>query len=84
MENISVFKNFVNEIGARTLSEIVLGIRSSHYKEAVFQIRKAVESGNKEEADKLKKGLLAFTVSGEYAGGRKKDFLKAYNPYVIL
>jgi hypothetical protein len=84
MENISVFKNFIKEIGVRTLSEIVSGIRGVHYKEAIFQIRKSVERGEKEEVDKLKKGLLAFTVSGEFSGGRKMEFLKRYNPFVIL
>ncbi|MFK7808365.1 MAG: BT4734/BF3469 family protein [Saprospiraceae bacterium] len=84
MNNISVFKNFTKEIGCRTLSQIVLGVRGTHYKEAVFQIRKAIEQGDKEAADKLKKGLLAFTVSGAFSGGRRMEFLQVYNPFVIL
>jgi hypothetical protein len=84
MEKISVFKNFTREVAVRTLSEIVQGVRGTHYKEAVFKIREAVERGDKEEADKLKKKLLAFTVSGEFSGGRKMEFLKKYNPFVIL
>jgi hypothetical protein len=84
VENISLFKSFIKDVGTRTLSEIVSGIRGAHYKEAVFQIRKAVGRGDKEEANKLKKGLLGFTVSGEFSGGRRMEFLKEYNPFVIL
>ena len=68
----------------RTLSQIVTGIRGNHYKEAIFQISKAVGRGDKEETDKLKKGLLGFTVSGEFSGGRRMEFLKKYNPFVIF
>jgi len=84
MENISLFKNFIKEIGTRTLAQIVEGIKGDHYKESILKIRGFVESGDKEKVDRLKKGLVAFTVSGKFAGGRKMSFLKTYNPLVIL
>ena len=84
MKNISLFKNFTKEIGSRTLSQIVEEIRGDHYKEPVLKIRELVKSGNPEEVSRLKKGLVAFTVSGLFEGGRKMSFLKIYNPFVIL
>lgn len=68
MENISLFKNFTKEIGRRCLSQIVQGIRGVHYKEIIFKIRKAIENNQKEEADRMKKTLLGFTVSGMFEG----------------
>jgi len=84
MKNISLFKNFITEIGDRTLAQIVEGIKGDHYKESILKIRRLVESGNKKKVDQLKKGLVAFTVSGKFEGGRKMSFLKTYNPLVIL
>ena len=84
MKYISQFKNFINEIGAKTLSEIVNDIRGDYFKEPVLKIQRLVKSGEKEKADKLKKGLIAFTVSGKFEGGRKLSFLKTYNPFVIF
>ena len=43
-----------------------------------------MENNDKEKADKLKKKLVAFTVSGMFEGGRRLSFLKNYNPFVIL
>ena len=84
MKYISLFKNFTKEIGHRTLAQIVDEIRGSHYREPILNIRKLVNDGNKEKADQLKKGLVAFTVSGIFKGGRKLSFLRIYNPFVIL
>ncbi len=84
MYNISVFKKIVKNEGVRTLPKIVTGIRGRHFSKVVTQIRKAVERGDKEETAKLKKDLLGFTVSGEFSGGRRMEFLKEYNPLVVL
>ena len=81
---ISLFKNFTEEVGNRTLPEIIEGIRGDHYRSSVLNIRALVESGHQEKANQLKKGLVAFTVSGLFEGGRKMSFLKSYNPMVIL
>jgi len=84
MKYISLFKNFTKEIGSRTLSEIIDGIRGDHYKESISKIRELVDLGDQEKVDRLKKRLVAFTVSGLFEGGRKMDYLKTYNPFVIL
>ena len=84
MKKISLFKNFTQEIGSRTLPEIVEEIRGDHYKKSILKIRELVKSGDEETVSRLKKGLVAFTVSGLFEGGRKMSFLKSYNPFVIL
>lgn len=84
MNDISLFKNFTKEIGSRTLAQIVNGIQGGHYKESVLEIQNLISIGEKEQANKLKKGLVAFTISGLFEGGRKLSFLKVYNPFVIL
>ena len=84
MRNISLFKNFTKEIGSRTLAQIIDGIRGDHYKESITKIRELVDLGDQEKVDRLKKRLVAFTVSGLFEGGRKMDYLKTYNPFVIL
>jgi len=82
--NISLFKNFTKGIGSRTLPQIVEEIRGDRYKDAISKIRKLVENGDSEKVSRLKKSLVAFTVSGLFEGGRKMSFLKTYNPFVIL
>ncbi len=84
MNNISLFKNFTKEVGQRSLTQIVDGIRGDHYRESVLRIRELVKAKDKKKANQLKKGLVAFTVSGLFEGGRKMPFLKTYNPFVIL
>ena len=84
MKNITLFKNFTTVLGRRTLAEVVDGIRSDHYKKSILKIRELVELEDQEQVDRLKKGLVAFTVSGMFIGGRKMSFLQTYNPYVIL
>ena len=84
MKYISLFKNFTKEVGNRTLTQIVNGIRGDHYRQSILKIRALIQSGHKGKANQLKKELVAFTVSGLFEGGRKIRFLKTYNPFVIL
>ena len=84
MKKISLFKNFTKEISSKTLSEVVEEIRGDRYRESVLKIRERVKSGDEETVSRLKKGMVAFTVSGLFEGGRKMSFLKTYNPFVIL
>ena len=84
MKNISLFKSFTKDVGRKTLPEIVEEIRGNQYKESVLKIRELVEKNDSENVSRLKKKLIAFTVSGLFEGGRKMSFLKSYNPFVIL
>ena len=84
MRNISLFENFIKEVGSLSLAKIIEQIRGSKYKEPVSEIRKLVERGDYERAGRIKKGIYAFTASGLFSGGPKMNFLKTYNPFVIL
>lgn len=84
MYKITVFKNFVQILGNRTLAKIINAIQIGVYQDEVLAIRRMVERGDKKGADEIKKQLLAFTVSGCFEGGRTLEKLKAYNPFVIL
>ena len=84
MKNISLFENFIKEVGSLSLAKIIEQIRGNKYKKSVSEIRKLVEIGDMERAKQVKKTLVAFTVSGLFEGGPKMDFLKTYNPFVIL
>ncbi len=84
MKNISLFKNFITEIGSLSLAQIIKEIRGNDHKTTVLKIRKLIEVGDQEKANELKKKLVAFTVSGLFEGGPRMIFLKTYNPFVVL
>ena len=84
MTQISIFKNFVKKVGDRELENVIEVIRKGVFKGNVLAIRKAKEVGDKDLKDRLKKGLLAFTVSGIFEGGRTLKQLKSYVPLMVL
>ena len=84
MRKISVFENFIKELGSQSLAQIIKEIKGKRHKAAVLKIRKLVSIGDQEKADQLKKELVTFTVSGLFEGGPRMVFLKTYNPFVIL
>jgi len=84
MERITIFQKFTKIIGQRTLAQIIEAIRIGAYKKEINKIRKAIQRGDKESADQMKKQLLGFTVSGHFDGGRRMEFLRQYYPYIIL
>ena len=84
METISIFKNFTKVVQSLPLPEIVDLIRGTTYQNRILNIRQAIEKGDQDLADKLKKSLIGFTVAGTFEGGRRLEFLKNYYPYIIL
>ncbi|MDG1432661.1 MAG: BT4734/BF3469 family protein, partial [Saprospiraceae bacterium] len=84
MKQITIFRHFTQVIGSRTLPEIVGAIQQGVYLEEVLAVRRAVQRGDRKVADETKKSLHAFTVSGQFEGGRTMERLKAYHPLVIL
>ena len=84
MKNISLFKNFITEIGSQSLDQIIEEIRGDRYKSPISKIRALVDIGDHKNANELKKELVTFTVSGLFGGGPKLTSLKIYNPFVIL
>ena len=84
MKQITIFRNFTQVIGSRTLPEILKAIQQGVYQEEVLAVRRAVQRGDRKVADETKKQLHAFTVSGRFEGGRTMERLTEYHPYVIL
>ncbi len=80
----SVFQGFNNPIELCTLSDIAKDIIRGKYRDEVEKIRTLTQQGLKEEADKLKKQLLAFTPSAAFVGGRKIDNIVIYTKFIVL
>ncbi|WNW01864.1 DUF3987 domain-containing protein [Tenacibaculum sp. HL-MS23] len=81
---VSVFKDFVNKVEDKPLEKILNDIKLGAYKTEISDIRNLLSNDNKQEADQLKKQLIAFTVSGTFNNGRSIDKINAYSKYVIL
>lgn len=84
MASSTIFKQFNIPIEDKSLIVITKEIIEGKYKTEVEQVRAAVQAGNKEEADKLKKQLLAFTPSATFSGGRKMEHFVSYSQFIIL
>ena len=84
MSSASIFKNYVHLVEHKSIIVITKDIKEGKYKEQVEAILKLIAEGQEEEADKLKKQLLAFTPSGTFENGRKAELLTQYSEYVIL
>src|SRR5690554_2493491 len=84
MPHISLFKYFVNKVEDKPLEQILNDIKQGTYKSEINNIRTLISNDKKEEADQLKKQLLAFTVSGTFSNGRAIDKIETYSQYVIL
>lgn len=84
MATATIFKGFNNPIENKSLIVLTKEIKEGKYKEEVEKVTALVQQGKKEEADKLKKQLLAFTPSATFEGGRKLEYLKQYSQFIIL
>ena len=84
MKQITIFRKFSQVIGSRTLPEILKAIQQGVYREEILAVRRAVQRGDQKVANETKKQLKAFTVSGQFEGGRTMANLKEYHPLVIL
>lgn len=84
MASSSIFKNFKDPIETKGLLMMMKDIIEGKYKEQVLPARQALQEGNKELYDKLKRKLPAFTPSGVFEGGRKMEYLKMYSGFVHL
>lgn len=82
--NISIFRKFNEVVEIKSIPEILQDIKDGKYENEVLKIRELAMANMKEEADNLKKRLLAFTPSGLYEGGRKPEFLKEYSGLIVL
>lgn len=84
MASSSIFNNFKDPIETRGLIMMMKDIINGKYKDQVLPARQALQDGNKDLYDRLKRKLPAFTPSGVFEGGRKMEFLKMYSGFVHL
>ena len=84
MVQISVFIMFRIYQGNRALVAVLTEIKAGRYAPDVRKLRGCLAEGDKASAERIKKGLPAFTVSALYNGKRLKECLTGYNPLLIL
>lgn len=84
MATATIFKGFNNPVENKSLIVLTKDIKEGKFKDEVEKVTALAQQGKKEEADKLKKQLLAFTPSATFEGGRKLEYLKQYSQYIIL
>lgn len=82
--NVTLFRKFTEIVKHSTIKDCIEEIRNGSYKMQVEEIRKINTEKGKEEADKLKKNLMAFTASGTFENHRRINDITAYNQCVIL
>jgi hypothetical protein len=82
--NLSIFQNFTTITENKPFTDILSDIKTSKYRGSVTYIRKCLQEQKLESYEKGKKGLPAFTPSGEFEGGRNQDTLKKYSGIIVL
>jgi hypothetical protein len=81
---LSIFQNFTNIIENKSFADILTDIKTGKYRGPVTYIRKCLQEQKLESYEKAKKGLPAFTPSGQFEGGRNQDTLKKYSGIIVL
>jgi len=82
--NVTIYEGFNKNRGDFPLLAILNGIRDGRWSKTVVAIREALQAGDNEKADRMKKGLPAFTFSANYTGSRKKDSMSHYTGLIML
>jgi len=80
----TIFRNFNEVIEQKDILKILDDIKTGTYRNAITYLRKSLAEDKKEAAERAKKSLMAFTPSATFKGGRKMEFLTAYNALVVL
>ncbi|MDP1727202.1 MAG: VapE family protein [Bacteroidota bacterium] len=84
MKNVTYFTGFNKPVKNISLQSVIQEIIGGIYKNEVDEIRKLIDEGKHEEAQKKKKQLLAFTPSASFTTGRKPEFIDTYSQYIVL
>ncbi|MBG0782052.1 MAG: DUF3987 domain-containing protein [Bacteroidales bacterium] len=84
MNNISVFKNYVDFIDNQPIDQILVSIKEGKIKDDISNLRQLIAEQKTVEAEKLKKSLPAFTASGTFDRGRKAHLIQTYSQLIIL
>ena len=80
----TIFRNFNEVVEQKDILKILDDIKTGTYRNAITYLRKSLAEDKKEAAERAKKSLPAFTPSATFKGGRKMEFLTAYNALVVL
>lgn len=80
----TIFKNFNEVVEQKDILKILDDIKTGTYRNAITYLRKSLAEDKKEASERAKKSLPAFTPSATFKGGRKIEFLTAYNALVVL
>lgn len=81
---VSVYQNFGTKLKDRNLVEILQEIKSEKYQSDINSIRYALHKGDEKVADKIKSGLIGFTMSGTFGTSRTKANLHSYSQIIGL
>ncbi len=82
--NLSIFQNFTTITENKSFADILNDIKTGKYRGPVTYIRKCLQEQKLESYEKAKKGLPAFTPSGQFEGGRNQDTLIKYSGIIVL
>lgn len=80
----TIFRNFNEVVEQKDILKILDDIKTGTDCNAITYLRKSLAEDKKEAAERAKKALPAFTPSATFKGGRKMEFLTAYNALVVL
>ncbi len=82
---VSFQANAWTEIASELTIEAVLNqIKSDKHKRQIEDLRNKLKQGDKENYDNYKKKLPAVTFSATFNSRRTNEYLKSYNPLIII
>lgn len=81
---VSMYQDFKNNLGIKSLLEVLQDIKSEKYQSDINSIRYALHKGDNKTADEIKSKLLAFTTSGTFGKSRTKNDIQSYSQMIGL
>jgi hypothetical protein len=84
MASTTIFKNFSIPIEKKSLIIIANDIASNKYKPQVDRVRSLIADGKSEEAQEVKKQILAFTPSAVFTEKRLMQYIEMYSGFIHL
>ena len=78
MKTITIFEKFVKVKEQISLEEMLNRIKLCIYSQWIKPLRRMLNDGNSEAYDAAKRLLDAFTPSGKFMGGRKRELMVDY------
>src|SRR5688572_1660092 len=84
MASSTIFKNFSIPIEKKSLIIIANDIASDKFKPQVDRVRSLIADGKTEEAQEVKKQILAFTPSAVFTEKRLMQYVEMYSGFIHL